>query len=122
MQNENTATAIIRAIRLDVKPITNKEIPKKTIDKTNGFLLLNLETIQPEIGNPIKEAIGITKSKFPNSASLKLNAVLIVGIRDAQEEKQNPDRKKHVLKAIRCLTFELHLYKIKWQRCFTLRE
>lgn len=70
----------------------------------NGFRLLNFETIQPEIGNPIKEAMGITNNKFPKSASLKLKIVLMVGIRDAQEEKQNPDKKKHVLKAIRCLT------------------
>jgi len=53
-----------------------------------------LETSHPDIGRPIKELIGITRSKFPNSASLKSKFVLILGIRDAQEAKPKPSRKK----------------------------
>ena len=105
IQNENTATAMTKATILVVYPTTNNEAAKNSIDNTNGFLLLNLLTIQPEIGKPIREAIGMTKSKFPKSASLKLKIALMVGMREAQEEKQNPERKKQVLSAIRCLTF-----------------
>jgi hypothetical protein len=35
-------------------------------------------------------------------ASLKSNASLMVGILEAHVEKQNPDRKKKMLKKIRC--------------------
>jgi hypothetical protein len=41
----------------------------------------------------------------PNSASLYPNVVLMVGIRDAQLEKQNPERKKRILRKNRCLCF-----------------
>jgi len=61
-------------------PIKVNETANKTSENTRGFLLLNFETNHPEIGNPIKELIGIIKSKLPNSASLKLYKVFIVGI------------------------------------------
>jgi len=47
----------------------------------------------------------MTKSNEPNSASLISRDVLIVGIREAQEEKQRPERKKNALIAIRCFVF-----------------
>ena len=67
-----------------------------------GILLLNLETSQPEIGSPIIELTGMTSSRLPSSASLKLKLDLIDGILAAQEAKQNPSKKKNMLKEIRC--------------------
>ena len=76
----------------------------KTRKETNkGLRLLNLETSQPEIGSPIIELIGMASSKLPNSASLKSKFVLIDGIREAHEAKQNPIKKKKILKDILCL-------------------
>lgn len=75
-------------------PIKTSEKEKNTNDTTSGTLLSNFETNQPEMGNPIIEVIGMTKSMVPSSASLKLKNVFIVGIREAQVEKQIPERKK----------------------------
>jgi hypothetical protein len=67
-----------------------------------GILLLNLETSHPEIGSPIIELTGMASSRLPSSASLKLKLDLIDGILAAQEAKQNPSKKKKMLKEIRC--------------------
>ena len=84
----------VRAIACTRKPIVK------------GTLLSNLDTRNPEMGKPIIEAIGIEKSKVPNSASLNPNVDFIVGIRDAQEEKQTPAMKKKTLRKVRCLLLE----------------
>ncbi|NJB70274.1 hypothetical protein GGR42_000736 [Saonia flava] len=80
------------------------EIENKIKEKNNGFLLSNFETSQPDMGSPIIELMGIAKRTLPNSASLKPKKDLIVGILEAQVEKQNPERKKKMLNAVRCLT------------------
>ena len=86
----------------------------------NGIRLLNLETSQPDMGNPIKELIGMASSRLPNSASLKSKFVLIEGIRDAQEAKQNPSKKKKTLKDIRWadLWFIELIYQCKYLTYF----
>ncbi len=76
------------------EPIQIKENKNKIKATNNGCRLSNLDTNQPEIGNPIKELIGIAKSIVPNWASLRLKNVLIVGILEAQVAKQSPDKKK----------------------------
>jgi hypothetical protein len=47
----------------------------------------------------------------PNSASLYPKNVLIVGIREAHEEKQKPERKKKILRKRRCLSLSSMLPK-----------
>ncbi|EOR96570.1 hypothetical protein ADIARSV_0201 [Arcticibacter svalbardensis MN12-7] len=50
--------------------------------------------------------MGKANKSEPNSASLRSNVCLIVGIRDAQDEKVNPDMKKKMLKNTLCLLLE----------------
>jgi hypothetical protein len=45
--------------------------------------------------------MGKINKKLPNSASFISKVSLIEGILDAQEEKQNPERKKNALRARR---------------------
>jgi hypothetical protein len=75
-------------------PIQIKENKNKIKDTNNGCRLSNLETNHPEIGNPIKELIGIAKSIVPSCASFKSKNILMVGILEAQVAKQRPDKKK----------------------------
>ena len=86
-------------------PIIIKEILNNKNDNSNGFLLSNFATNHPEMGTPINELIGMAISKEPNSASFKSKKVLIVGIREAQLAKVNPDKKKKVLNAILWVNF-----------------
>ena len=72
----------------------------------SGTLVSNFETKIPEMGKPIKEAIGIANRRVPSSASLKPNAALMVGIREAQVENETPARKKNMLKKVLCLLLE----------------
>jgi len=76
------------------KPIIAKDKEKNTKANINGIRLSNLETNHPEIGNPIKELTGIAIRIVPSSASFKSKKVFIVGMRDAQEAKHIPDKKK----------------------------
>lgn len=94
IQNEKKQTETTKKKGVVAKPIHVSAIENPIKDTINGTRLSNLETNHPEMGNPIKELIGIVKRIVPNSASLKLKKVLMVGIRDAQEAKQIPDRKK----------------------------
>lgn len=71
--------------------------------KIIGFRVSNFDTRNPEIGSPTSDANGITRRIEPSSASFRLSASLIVGILEVQVEKPNPERKKNVLRAIRCL-------------------
>ena len=79
-----------------------KEIANNTKETNKGTLLLNLATSQLEIGKPIRELMGITSNKLPSSASLKSKFDLMEGILAAQEAKQNPVKKKNMLKEILC--------------------
>jgi hypothetical protein len=94
MQKENTATAIARFSISEENPMASNDNENSKKDANSGILLLNLDTSQPDMGSPTSELIGITRSKFPNSASLKSKLVLMDGIRDAQEAKPKPSRKK----------------------------
>jgi hypothetical protein len=71
-----------------------KDNAKSTKETTNGFLLSNFETNQPEVTVPNNALKGIIKNIEPNCASFKLKISLIVGILEAQVEKQSPDKKK----------------------------
>jgi hypothetical protein len=94
----NDVIEVANPIQINVKLNSKNEI-------NNGFLLLNLATNQPEIGTPANELRGIANNNEPNSASFKSKKVLIVGIREAQLAKVNPDKKKKVLNAIRWVNF-----------------
>ena len=74
-------------------------------EKNNGTLLSNLETSHPEMGKPIKELTGIAMSMVPSWASLSSKNDFMLGILDAHDEKQNPERKKKMLRESRCLFF-----------------
>jgi hypothetical protein len=85
-------------------------IPQSAMERTQkaavrGRRLSYLETSHPETGRPIIELIGMNKRMAPSSASLNPKAVLMVGILEAQLEKQNPEKKKNAPKNIRCLFF-----------------
>ncbi len=75
-------------------PIAVSPRLKKKKETNKGILLSNRDTSHPEMGRPTNELMGIASKRLPNSASLKLKSVLIVGIREAQVAKQKPDRKK----------------------------
>lgn len=91
---ENKQSAATSKNVVLAKPINDRAIVKKSIDTINGMRLSNLDTSQPEIGNPISELTGIDNSTVPNSASLKLKKSFIVGIREAQVAKHKPFKKK----------------------------
>ena len=86
-------------------PMSATAIPTPPNAKANGTLLSNRATSQPEMGRPMNEQMGGTIRMFPSWASLKSKADCIVGIREVQEEKQTPDKKKNALSANRCLCF-----------------
>ncbi|MDT0651812.1 hypothetical protein, partial [Autumnicola edwardsiae] len=67
---------------------------KNKIEASKGGRLLKRDTSQPEIGNPMRELTGMVSNRLPSSASLRLKEDLIVGIREAQVEKQTPAKKK----------------------------
>lgn len=94
MLKENKKTAKVSWVMVVDKAIAKRPKQKKTKPTSNGYRLSNLATSQPEKGKLTKELIGKTKSKLPSSASLKEKVSLMVGIREAQEEKQAPERKK----------------------------
>jgi hypothetical protein len=87
-------------------------IPIKVNDKATavnptviGILLSYLETSHPDSGRPINELMGMQSKMVPSSASLNANDSLMVGIREAHVEKHTPERKKNMLRKIRCLFF-----------------
>lgn len=82
------------------KAIEKRPKQKNTKPTSKGYRLSYLATSHPEKGKLTKELIGKTKSKLPNSASLNKKASLMVGIREAHEEKHAPERKKESPNAI----------------------
>jgi len=94
MLKENKKTAKVSWVIVVARAIANRPKQKNTKPTNNGYRLSYLATSHPENGKLINELMGKTKSKLPNSASLKENVSLMVGIREAQLEKHTPDRKK----------------------------
>lgn len=97
------------------KPISDRHMPCTRKPITIGIRLSNRVMSQPDMGRPNKELIGMVSRIEPNSASLKPKLVLMVGIRDAQLAKQNPERKKNRLKKKRCLflMFISHIKRVQ---------
>ena len=122
IQKEKTETEITSSSRLVAYPIPSKEMANTTKEINKGLRLLNFDTSHPDIGSPINELIGMTSNKFPNSASLKSKLDLIDGIRDAQDAKQNPSKKKNMLSANRCFEpeFMTQIYLGKYLTYFTV--
>lgn len=94
MQNENKQMASTKKKGVVAKPINANAKQKNTNDTINGTRLSNFETNQPEMGNPTSELMGIAKRMVPNCASFKSKNALMVGMRDAHDAKQIPERKK----------------------------
>jgi hypothetical protein len=94
------------------RPIPIRPIRKKMNPTFKGCRLSNFDTNQPENGNPSNELIGRIKRKLPRVASSIAKVAFKVGILDAHVEKQNPDKKKKMLSAIRffSLLFMLNKY------------
>ena len=90
-----------------VKPIKASESAFKPYPTASGTRLLYLATSHPDMGSPMRDPIGIASRTVPNSASLKPNAFLIVGILDAQVAKLKPEMKKKRLKKNLCLCLEI---------------
>lgn len=65
-----------------------------TLAICSGTLLSYLATSHPDKGIPIIALAGRIINKFPKSPSVRLKFSLIVGILEAQVEKQIPDNKK----------------------------
>ena len=84
------------------KPIMVSAIASEVNPVTIGPRVLKRETSQLEIGKPAIELIGMNSRMVPNSASLRSKLDLMVGMRDAQVEKQKPERKKKALKYTLC--------------------
>ncbi len=59
------------------------------------FLLPALAIIQPDKGREESAPNGNIKRRLPNSTSLKKYLSFISGMRDAQDEKMNPKKKKY---------------------------
>ena len=94
VQKANRDTAMTNSAKELALPIRYKENTMIMNEINKGMRLLNFETSHPEIGSPMRELIGITSNKFPNSASLKSKFDLIEGILEAQVAKPNPNKKK----------------------------
>jgi hypothetical protein len=103
---EKTHREAMRTNSVSANPIDNIAKARTRKAKVIGTRLSYRATNHPDIGRPINELIGMNKRIVPNSASLNPKKLFIVGIRDAQLEKQIPERKKKTLKKIRCLLFE----------------
>jgi hypothetical protein len=91
---------------VDANPIPRMPTDNRRKPPASGIRLSNLETSQPESGRPTKEATGIKSNMVPSCASLYPKADLMVGMRDAHDEKQKPDRKKNKLRKTLCLFFK----------------
>ena len=94
IENENTQSDAMSKTLLLAKPTDVSAPARKMKPTTRGLRLSYRDTSHPETGKPINELIGMKSNTVPSCASLKSKNVLMVGIRDAHEEKQNPDRKK----------------------------
>ena len=97
----NTDIEAISTISDVAKPIIKSDIAIRINPAVIGYRLSNRETNHPDTGNPSRELMGINNRTVPSCASLKLKNAFIVGIRDAQEEKQMPAIKKNRLKRMR---------------------
>ena len=115
IENENMNTAA-NSITIDSENPMSASAILKNINATNiGLRLLNFETNHPESGMPNSELIGSINKTLPSSASLRSKSDLMVGIRDAQVAKQNPESKKNMLKATRCFWFSFIYLILKAQ-------
>lgn len=94
VQNANRDTAMTSSTKEFALPIKYNENTMIKKEINNGMRLLNFDTSHPENGSPMRELIGITSNKFPNSASLKSKFDLMEGILEAQVAKPNPNKKK----------------------------
>ena len=96
----------MRTISVSANPI-DKIAKANTINANDmGTRLSYRATNHPDMGRPISELIGMNKRIVPSSASLNPKKLFIVGILEAQLEKQIPERKKNTLRKIRCLLLE----------------
>lgn len=109
MLNAKTHTAVTSRKVEVAKPIMLNAMARETKPVIIGPRVLNRPTSQLEMGSPTIELMGMKSRMVPNSASLKLKFVLIVGIREAHVEKQKPERKKKALKKMRCLDLDIIL-------------
>lgn len=95
-ENRNKAITSVKGVV--AKPIRERQMEFSRKPTAKGTLVSNLETSQPDKGNPIRELTGIVRRIVPSSASFRFKAALIVGILDAQLEKLKPERKKNILR------------------------
>lgn len=100
--NANTDIEATRTNSDVAVPIMKSELAIRTNPAVIGCLLSKRETSHPDTGNPRSELIGINNRMVPSWASLNPKYVLIVGMRDAQDEKHIPARKKNRLRSTRC--------------------
>ena len=106
MLKAKTHSEVIRTKPVVANPMDTSAKARTTNANDIGILLSYRATNQPETGSPINELRGINKRMVPNSASLNPKKVFMVGILEAQDEKQTPETKKKVLKKMRCLFFK----------------
>ena len=92
--NANKKSETINPTSEKPQPSEKRAIRKSTLPNCKGILLLYFATIQPDRGIPIMALAGIIINKLPNSPSVRLKIDLIVGILEANVEKQIPDKKK----------------------------
>src|SRR5688572_31968315 len=102
---ENKLTAPTSVIVVGAMPMSAIEMASSTNPNRMGTRLSKRDTSKPEKGRLINELIGMASKRVPSSASLYPKVDLMSGMRDAQVEKQIPERKKNALKKNRCLSF-----------------
>lgn len=100
-------------------PMPTIEIDKSRQPTVRGIRLSYRETSQPDTGTPSNELSGMKRRIVPNSASLKPKFPLIVGIREVQDAKQNPEsRKNRLRKALDLfLTSIADNFRCEYQSC-----
>ena len=98
MLKEKMQSEIISAVLESANPMKVSAMDIATNPNDNGMRLSNLDTSQPDTGRPMRELIGMNSSIVPSSASFRSKCSLMVGILEAQVEKQTPERRKKTLR------------------------
>ena len=88
-------------------PIADNTPEYNNIEKIIIFLLPDLFISQPESGKEINKPTGSANNTIPNCASDKSSFYLMLGIRDAQLEKQRPAKKNKEPTVVLLINLEL---------------
>jgi hypothetical protein len=100
--NPNTNNVIIRWIGEPANPSIGRVQAYKMAERITIIRLPYLATRKPATGSDVSNPMGRQRSIPPKAALLTPNLACMSGMREAQEKKQIPARKKKLLTAMRC--------------------